>query len=154
MTPYDQKFIVYCLRFNENPSDGGEPTVEYEVVGIFNNYDDALVSRDIHADLDTTSEAVSIMSAAEYTQAPDYDVMWKMSVSPDGETITIDSMCVLADTEPWLAEDRNRCEALVIPEDGDSMVEYMMQWCAVNRRTTPSVIDQRSPSAQEMVEGL
>lgn len=145
-------FLVYCMKYNDHPADGGEPALEMEIVGIFPTFEDAMMARDVYADLDTTMEAVDIVSAALFDEVPDYDVMLKIAVSRDGQTITVDSVCVTMDAEPWLRQTHDHCEALTVPEDREYMIEHMTQWAQQNLGVTPVVEDNISPSARELLE--
>ena len=146
-------FVVYGLRFNEKPADGDYPMMETEIIGVFPTFEDASMCRDVCADLDTTMEFIDITTCQSYDEVPDYDIMLHVEVSPDKKAIEINSMCVGDDSEPWIRETTDHCEALAVPEDIDYIVDYMSKWCSENHSTCPTVEDNTSPMARELIEG-
>lgn len=154
MNPQPRKlFVVYGIRLNENPLDGGGPTMETEIIGTFPTFEDASMCRDVYADLDTTMEAIDITTCENYDSVPDFDVMLHIEVSPHGDTIEIESMCVGGESEPWLKETSTHCEALSFPEDMDYIIDYMTKWCQSAHGTRPAVVDNISPVAKEFIDG-
>lgn len=153
MNDAGKKFVVYGLRLNTNPNDNQEPMMEMEIIGTFPTFDDASLCRDIHADLDTTLEAISITTCQNYGEVPDYDVMIHLEVSPNGDTIEVNSMCVGTESEPWIRETTTHCEALAVPEDMEHIIDYMTKWCRVAHGVTPQVQDNISPMARELISG-
>lgn len=152
MTPSKKVFVVYGLRLNENPADDKEPMMETEIIGMFPTFADASMCRDVYADLDTTMEAIDITTCESYQEVPDYDIMLHIEVSPNKDVIEINSMCVGEDSEPWIRETSTHCEALAVPEDIDYIVDYMKRWCEENHNTSPTVVDNVSPMAKELIE--
>lgn len=154
MSDFTKTFVVYGVRLNTHPVDGDAPMMETEIIGVFPTFADAAMCRDIHADLDTTMEAVAITTTESYKGVPDYDVMLHMEVSPDGSIIEINSMCVGEESDPWLRETTGHCEALAVPEDMDFLIDYMTTWAQNNLGTVPVVEDNISPAARELIEGI
>ena len=149
----DMIYIVYGMRYNATPADGGEPTIDLEVIGSFSDMADATFCRDFYSDVDTTFEAVNITSTRSFASFPSFDVMLKITLSHDGKNIDIYSICVPGETEPWLVTTQQRCEALAYPEDRDYVISIIQQWALERHDSHTTVNDYVSPIAKEMIDG-
>lgn len=153
MSEQNKVFVVYGVRLNTSPNDNQEPMMEMEIIGTFPTFEQASLCRDVYADLDTTLEAIAITTCESHNDVPDYDVMLHLEVSPSGDTIEMNSMCVGAESEPWIRETADHCEALAVPEDQEFIIDYMTKWCKVAHGVTPTIQDNISPMAKELIEG-
>lgn len=52
----DIRYLVMGIRYNEN----SESTLEAEIIGGFPNIGEAVICRDVYADLDTTFDDITI----------------------------------------------------------------------------------------------
>lgn len=151
-------FVVYGMRYNPRPAEDGDPTMEMEILGAFKDFSDAAVFRDVHADIDTTLEAVGITTATVHQEVPDLEVLLHVSTDVSyPKTLFVRSIGVPMGTTPYLRdEDDGFFEALAYAEDQDKIIEYGVSWMVkvgmISSVDEAVIVENISPEAQTLIE--
>lgn len=147
MTNLSKKFIVLGSKTHISPDSYGVSDTDLIVVGLFSKLEDAVMCRDIHADLDTTFDAVTIVSSEEYDSVPDMNIYLHLSF--DDENLIIRSQCVFEDSNPFLRVEEDYFEALAYPEDREAIIDRAVDWYHSITGQPPIILDYVSPAAKE-----
>lgn len=115
-------FLVMGLRQELGTDDEGYGSVSMEILSMFDSLENALIYRDLHAEMDSTTHAVTIVSATAHSEVPEMEVYLHVIIEGDG-TVRVRSRCVDLGIEPWLREEPDVFEALCYPEDRDIILD-------------------------------
>lgn len=115
-------FLVMGLRQEMGTDEEGYGSVSMEILAMFDTLENALIYRDLHAEMDTTTHAVTIVSTTAYSEVPDLEVFLHVIIEDD-DTVRVRSRCVDLGAEPWLREGPEVFEALCYPEDRDLILD-------------------------------
>lgn len=138
----DIRYLVMGIRYNEN----SESTLEAEIIGGFPNIGEAVICRDVYADLDTTFDDITISSMTLYEEIPEIEIF--LNFTTDDDHIIIRSQCMPMGTEPTLKDDSAYFEAVAYIDDRDDMLDYAARWFMKYKKKKPKVIDLTSPSVE------
>ena len=144
-------FVVFGIKSYYSDSSDQSTTIEMEDIAALSDHESANMLRDIIAKYDTIYENVGIRTIKSFDKAPVLEPFYVVSSHGDG-SVYIESTCVFTDTEPMLREEEDYFEALVYPEDIDSMIDYASKWHQKLFRKTPEIIDNSSPSMGDFLE--
>jgi len=139
-TPDNTIFTVFGFRTEFN--DNNEAVIVTEIIGNFTNLENALICVDIHKDLDTTLDDISITTSTLLDELPELEVMLKIDVEKDN--ILVRSQAVPLDASPWIREDENVFQALACREDEEDIIDYACKWFEGKYHSTPHVIDNKT----------
>lgn len=149
MTIDDDYFLVVGLRSEMGSDNQGYGSVSIEILCMFDNLESALIYRDLHSEMDTTTHAVTIVSTSSYSEVPELEVFLHVIVEDDN-VIRVRSRCVDFGTEPWLREEPGLFEALCYPEDRDLIVNRAQRHMS-HRGQTLEVVDEVPPGIASMI---
>ncbi len=139
--------IYTVFGFRTEFNDNNEAVIITEIIGNFTNLESALVCVDIHKDLDTTLENISVTTGKLLKEVPDLEVMLKIDI--DNNNILIRTQAVPLDTPPWMREENNIFEALACREDKEKIIEYATQWYKNKYHSQPEIIDNTSKTFEQ-----
>lgn len=134
--------IYTVFGFRTEFNDDNEEVIITEIIGNFTNLENALICVDIHKDLDTTLENISITTGKVLEELPELEVMLKIDF--DKDNLLIRSKAVPLDTPPWIREEDNVFEALAYKEDKEEIIQYATQWYINKNKTKPNIINNVS----------
>lgn len=140
-------FAVFGLRLTRKGHD--TPIANLEILGVFDNPDDAIVFKEIHQDWDTTLEGVSIASVDFMDSVPDMEVMLAVEADIGNNTISVKSTCVPTDKEPLLIEEDDYFYSLAWIEDKENIVNYACSWLESKTKIRPKVIEDIPDSVED-----
>lgn len=142
-------FLVVGLRRELGTDDQGYESVSMEILSMFDNLEHALIYRDLHVDMDTTTHEVTILSTQARTELPEIEVLLHVIIEDDA-SIRVRSRCVDFGTTPWLREEPGLFEALCYPEDKDLIIDRAQKHMSKPGRKL-TVVDEVPPSVESMI---
>lgn len=142
-------FLVVGLRQELGTDDQGYGSVSLEILSMFDSLENALIYRDIHSEMDTTTHTLTILSTQSRSEVPEIEVFLHVIIEDDG-VIRVRSRCVEFGTEPWLREEPGLFEALCYPEDKDLIIERAQDHMAPGGRRL-EVAEEVPPAVESMI---
>lgn len=137
--PNSDNTIYTVFGFRTEFNDDNEAVIITEIIGNFTNLESALICVDIHKDLDTTLDNISITTGKILEELPELEVMLKIDF--DNDNLLLRSQAVPLDTSPWIREEENIFEALACKEDKKEIIEYATQWYKNKYNSKPHIIN-------------
>ena len=148
----EKVYIVTAMAYRSK--FGEEDFVENVVLGVSDSLEEALMLRDIYADVDSTFDMVTVTQSEMIGRVPDMIVMGHVAIEndPDDNPVVVARSCAVAEgTQPRLQNDETGFEALVPLNELTLFTPLAQQWCEKYNQFDPEVVILVSPSAQEML---
>lgn len=141
----EKAYIVFGFR---REKVNNVPSIITEILGTFTTIEQALICQDLHRDLDTTLEGVTIESTDILEEVPPLSLMLRVTIENNDE-ITVRTQAVSLEEKPWLKDD-DIFEALAYKEDEQDLIAYAQEWYENKYHKKPKIVVQKPPSFNDI----